>query len=293
VARVQDALDAYLASRKALRSERWAFPKLSGIADVPLAALTASQAREACLAATKTPGSAKRVAAGLSAALAAAGHPLKIVIDVPRPRKPRFLARGEFLALLEQLPKHQRAPALFGVMTGLRAGTVRRLEWNQVRDRFLVIDETKNGEQLVVPLSDESLDILAAREGLHPRWVFTYRGHPVGQFTTKAWRAACARCGLQGTRWHDLRHTWASWHAQGGTPLLALMELGGWKSLSMVRRYAHFSPAELQAHALRHGSTLCSTVAHWVRVESGGAEGDRTLDLRIANARARRAKSSA
>jgi len=171
----------------------------------------------------------------------------------------------------------------------LRAGVVRRLEWSQVRGRHLVA-ENKNGEQLILPLPDEALDILGAHEGLHPRWVFTYRGHPVGQFTTRAWREAIGRCGLKGLRWHDLRHTWASWHAQGGTPLLALMELGGWKSLAMVRRYAHFSPAELEAHSSRHGSTLGGTLAHWVRV-SGGAEGDRTLDLRIANARARRLQS--
>jgi len=40
-------------------------------------------------------------------------------------------------------------------------------------------------------------------------------------------------------RWHDLRHAWASWHVQGGTPLFALQELSGWESPLMVRRYAH------------------------------------------------------
>lgn len=35
-------------------------------------------------------------------------------------------------------------------------------------------------------------------------------------------------------RWHDLRHTWASWHVQNGTSLQELMELGGWASFEMV-----------------------------------------------------------
>ena len=45
-------------------------------------------------------------------------------------------------------------------------------------------------------------------------------------------RKAAGRTDL---RWHDLRHTWASWHVQNGTPLFALQELGGWESAEMVR----------------------------------------------------------
>jgi integrase len=52
-------------------------------------------------------------------------------------------------------------------------------------------------------------------------------------------------------RWHDLRHTWASWHVQAGTPLHILQELGGWESPEMVRRYAHLAPEHLAAHAER------------------------------------------
>ena len=54
-------------------------------------------------------------------------------------------------------------------------------------------------------------------------------------------------------RWHDLRHTWASWHVQNGTPLFALQELGGWESPEMVRRYAHLSAEHLAPYADRLG----------------------------------------
>ncbi|MGC9215175.1 tyrosine-type recombinase/integrase, partial [Acidithiobacillus sp.] len=64
--------------------------------------------------------------------------------------------------------------------------------------------------------------------------------------TTKAWYKALHRAGIQpGFRWHDLRHTWASWHAQRGTPLHVLQELGGWSSPVMVQRYAHLSTEHL------------------------------------------------
>ena len=64
-------------------------------------------------------------------------------------------------------------------------------------------------------------------------------------------RKAVAQAGLVDFRWHDLRHTWASWHVQAGTPLHALQEMGGWSTMEMVQRYAHLSAAHLVDHAER------------------------------------------
>ena len=67
--------------------------------------------------------------------------------------------------------------------------------------------------------------------------------------TLPTWEAACKRAGVPGFRFHDLRHTWASWHAMAGTPLSVLQELGGWHSPQMVQRYAHLAPEHLVAAA--------------------------------------------
>ena len=56
--------------------------------------------------------------------------------------------------------------------------------------------------------------------------MFSYRGKPIIQVNTKAWYAALKCTGIEDFRWHDLRHTWASWHVQNGTPMFALQELG-------------------------------------------------------------------
>ena len=61
------------------------------------------------------------------------------------------------------------------------------------------------------------------------------------------------RVGIGNFRWHDLRHTWASWHAQNGTPLHVLQELGGWESPLMIRRYAHFATEHLAAYVNNAG----------------------------------------
>ena len=93
-----------------------------------------------------------------------------------------------------------------------------------------------------------------ALAGKHPTHVFSYKGKPITQVNTKAWHAALKRAGITHFRWHDLRHTWASWHVQNGTPLYALQELGGWESPEMVRRYAHYSAEHLAPFADRLGA---------------------------------------
>jgi integrase len=59
------------------------------------------------------------------------------------------------------------------------------------------------------------------------------------------------RTGIENLRSHDLRHTWASWHAMNGTSLQELIELGGWKSDEMVLRYAGLAPEYLSSAAAR------------------------------------------
>jgi integrase len=93
--------------------------------------------------------------------------------------------------------------------------------------------------------------LLQRQVGKHPKRVFSCRGNPVKQISTKAWYSALARAGITDFRWNDLRHTWTSWHVQNGTPLFALQELGGWESAEMVRRYAHLAADHLAPYAGR------------------------------------------
>jgi len=92
---------------------------------------------------------------------------------------------------------------------------------------------------------------LAAFSGLT-----TYQDKPLARTTTKAWKKALNRAGIEDFRWHDLRHTWASWHVQNGTSLQELQELGGWASYEMVLRYAHLAADHLKEAASRIEGTI-------------------------------------
>ncbi len=112
-------------------------------------------------------------------------------------------------------------------------------------------DQAKARKAIPVPLNDDAMNVISQQIGKHGELVFSFRGRQVQQLSTKAWYSALKRAGITDFRWHDLRHTWASWHVQGGTPLYVLQELGGWASAEMVRKYAHLAAEHLAPWADR------------------------------------------
>lgn len=168
-------------------------------------------------------------------------------------KRVRFLTRLEAERLLKELPQHLSAMARFGLTTGLRMNNIVQLKWSQVsleqRTAWIHPDESKSGNAIGVPLNGEAIDVLRQQYGKHHEFVFTYEGKPVQRASTHAWYKACKRAGLDDFRFHDLRHTWASWHAQEGTPLNILQEMGGWSTSEMVKRYAHLTAGHLVEYA--------------------------------------------
>lgn len=193
--------------------------------------------------------------------------------SVPKLHEPRgrtaWLTHEQARTLLAELPPHLQAMARFALSTGLRESNVRLLEWAQVdMDRaaaWVHADQAKAGRAISVPLNADALAVLREQIGMHKRWVFpaprwakkrttteqprlTWDA-PTGKASSAAWRKACIRAGVPELRWHDLRHTWASWHRMAGTPDAALQELGGWASPHMLQRYAHLAPSHVASWA--------------------------------------------
>ena len=170
----------------------------------------------------------------------------------PEPRRRvAFLSREQAESLIASLPERYRMPVRFALLTGLRRANVFGLRWENVNlDKSVVVvhaDEAKAREMIVVPLNSQAKALLEALP--QPR-----QGRVWGDMDrvwANTWESACKRAGVPGFRFHDLRHTWASWHAMAGTPMNVLMELGGWASPAMLRKYAHLSPEHLASAAER------------------------------------------
>lgn len=166
-------------------------------------------------------------------------------------REPRFLTKAQFAKLRKKLPPHLAELAEFSVETGLRMRNATGLTWSQVdlRRKLLIIPaaRAKAGETISLPLSARAFSILKSRLGEHAERVFTFRGEPYDDANGSAFKQAAKAAGVSWLRWHDLRHTWASWHIQAGTPPHILQELGGWKSAEMVKRYGHLTVEHLRA----------------------------------------------
>lgn len=168
----------------------------------------------------------------------------------------RWLSRAEAVKLHGYLPEHLRAPYMFALATGWREQNVLRLEWSRVdlerKTVWVGGKQTKGKRPIGAPLNRDALAVLSGQTGKHPRWVFPNdAGKPYARANNHGFQSAQANAGIAPLRWHDLRHTWASWHVMAGTSLRTLMELGGWRSYKSVLRYAHLSPEHLAKDAAR------------------------------------------
>ena len=166
----------------------------------------------------------------------------------------RWLNRDEAKRLIAACPPHLTALVRFALATGCRASEIKGLEWNRVdlERRTAWLNQTKNGTPRGVPLNHDAVSVLESVRGQHSRFCFSYQGKSITwEITNSAWHTALAKAGIEDFRFHDLRHTWASWHRQAGTSCDELKDLGGWKSRVMVDRYAKYATEHLAVAASR------------------------------------------
>ena len=157
-----------------------------------------------------------------------------------------FLTKEQAERLIAELPERYSKPTRFALLTGLRRANVFGLTWDKVdlaAGTVIVEASTAKGKRrFIVPLNAHAKALLESVEGREGRvW------GDVTHVWQNVWEAACKRAGVK-IKFHGLRHTWATWHAQAGTPLDVLQKLGAWATHSMVLRYAQ-RPADYLAQA--------------------------------------------
>jgi integrase len=123
----------------------------------------------------------------------------------------------------------------------MRKGEILSLRWDQVKNGFIYLEETKTKNRREIPVNEDLakvLKVIRKEEGLTSKYVFTYARHTIDR-VDRAFRAALKRAQIEDFRFHDLRHTAASHMVMRGASLKEVQEILGHKTMTMTLRYAH------------------------------------------------------
>lgn len=174
----------------------------------------------------------------------------------PQSTEPRALTPEEFERLCANLPMHLALSARLAVNTLLRMRAMLKLEWRRVDlvngRAWIPGAHQKAARTFGLSLSSESVRILRALKmlaGPSSPHVFTWNGRRIDDCNTASFQKAVTKAKLAPLRWHDLRHTGASWAVQSGVTLQELMLLGDWRDYRSVLRYAHLAPSQAASAA--------------------------------------------
>ncbi len=215
---------------------------------------------DTCRGTIRSPATVVRYMAALSHAFTIAVNEWQWLEDSPmrKVKKPkesrgrvRFLDDGERQRLLETCKQSSNnwlyLCVTLALSTGMRQGELMGLKWPDVnlKDGFIILYETKNGERRRVPLAGHALELL--REHAKVRRLDTdllfpgtvHANKPID--LRKPFENALKVAEINDFHWHDLRHCTASYLAMNGASLAEIAEVLGHKTLAMVKRYAHLS----------------------------------------------------
>ena len=179
-----------------------------------------------------------------------AKHQREDLREVQRDKEPpgrlRYLgSKDEAQRLIDGCRGMFKALVLVALHTGMRRGELLSLPWENVDmdQGFIHLRATKTGEGRTLPMNETVWKVLAnLRKGKNTSWVFHDEENRPFRDTHKKFVWACKRANIQDFRFHDLRHTFASWLVMDGVPLATVSHLLGHKSIQMTMRYAHLSP---------------------------------------------------
>lgn len=184
------------------------------------------------------------------------------VPHITRKKEPKvrisWITKEQARELLNALSlEWMRNVCAFALMTGARMSEILSLTWEKVnfekRIAIVTNDKAKSGKARSLPLNKDAIELLYRlyrnQNGISHVFVRTSTQSVINDIDRRDFRQAAEKIGIPNLHFHDLRHTWASWHVQAGTPLFTLKEMGGWETLEMVRKYAHLNADHMLNHA--------------------------------------------
>ncbi|MFO0390159.1 MAG: tyrosine-type recombinase/integrase [Alphaproteobacteria bacterium] len=176
-------------------------------------------------------------------------------LQMPEART-RWLTPEEAERLIEHAADHLKPIIQFALYTGARLSNITQLQWQQVdlKERIIrlrVKSKLPGGKLLEVPISQPCYDLLQAQGVEKTGHVFT-RSFKAGRTLPlasikRSFKSACKAAKITDFRFHDLRHTAASWMVQQGVPLDVVRDVLGHSDISMTQKYAHRNAADRTA----------------------------------------------
>ena len=174
-------------------------------------------------------------------------NPAKLVPSLPENNeRTRFLSEAERTRLFKacRVSKWDKLYliVLLAITTGARKGELTKLRWNDIDfdRRTAYVSTTKNGQPKVLPLTDSVIKELQIFDTKDSSLIFASKvKEEVAYCFTKTWKKALEDWDIKDFRFHDLRHSCASYLAQSGASLLEIADVLGHKQISVTKRYAH------------------------------------------------------
>jgi integrase len=180
----------------------------------------------------------------------AQANPVREVKFLKEPKeKGRILTEEEEIRLLNTVrtePKqsHLEPIIITALNTGMRKGEILRLKWSDVdfRARVITVEGAKSGEIRKIPMNRKLTETLeGVKKTSKGDYVFSDNGQPYGDIKT-GWWTALKKAGIEGLRFHDLRHTFGTRLGMSGVDIATIQELMGHKDIAMTKRYSHPTP---------------------------------------------------
>lgn len=162
----------------------------------------------------------------------------------------RFLTDKEHQSLLKACDEASnplfKLLVILALSTGARYSEILYLRWQDVNfsDKMLYFMDTKNGENRAVPVSADAYALLEEHSKvrkINSDYVFARQDGKKPADLRWQWEEAVKKAKLTNFKFHDLRHTAASYLAMNGASLLEIAEILGHKTMAMVQRYSHLT----------------------------------------------------
>jgi integrase len=164
--------------------------------------------------------------------------------------KERILSEEEEQRLVEKCCDHMKDIVTFALDTGMRLGEILRLRWANVdmKSGMIRVEFTKSGKTRIVPMNQTLQVMLWRLKKRGGEYVFTNPGsNDRFREIKRSFKTGCRRAGIDGLRFHDLRHTFASRLVRNGIDIGTVRKLLGHSTLLVTQRYVHSDEAMLRS----------------------------------------------